>query len=812
MRLHVAALSVLVYALSLTQAFGLTQRALLIGINTYQPQGTQAVHPAGCGDGRCSLDRFEDLHGAVNDAQAMADLLTSPKFSFPPRQVVLLTNPAPPRPRPGVQLLPASETTRDGILEVMRKYLVDLPNPGDTVVFYIASHGSLRVNSKGNKLTLLVDGKYVPTDSTIVASDAWRGGYDIRDREMTRIFNAALDKGIRLTAILDSCHSGGLSRGIGSGYRARTLSYDSRDIAEAPDLLPNGETQPAPAARKDNPALIFAAAQQDQSAYEASDTGSEPHGAFTAALIQALEVLPATASASVVNRRVRAVLGGSSIPVQEPDLDAGAMRSRQPLFGDAVAASTMTHAAALMTGEDGNVWLDIGLVSGIGAGSEFASIAPTGSQPPVTLRIVGLKGIARSTAEVVSPPGATVANGEIFVMTKWVPADAAPLLVWHWPTNLSLTQIDDAVVQVHVSGVVVVDDPAEAPWTHELSWDGTQWQLQQAGVSPPIFLGPRLTGSALRQYLPTGSKLWVNLPPPSELRSKLQVEERNSAIQNSPEMAGAQYVLAGALRGNQPAYSWLHKSDLEASPHKAATADHTPGCSTISPYPVRSDWVELDGAKSLDGAVGTLNRYAARLAKVHGWLQMADSPAEASSADYYTLEMIPAEGGAPVVSGGVVHQRDRVKMALKSGEIPINEQRWVYIFDIDCQGRGALLYPLDHSENQFPNRADQGEEFILPHSGTVRIVPPFGLETYVLLSTAEPLSDPSALNFDGVAARGARVPESPLEKLLHDTSSGLRGSPGPMPTNWGVSYLTLRSLPLDAVSEESSGVKAQPHP
>jgi len=67
------------------------------------------------------------------------------------------------------------------------------------VVFYIASHGSLRVNSKGNKLTLLVDGKYVPTDSTIVASDAWRGGYDIRDREMTRIFNAALDKGIRLT-------------------------------------------------------------------------------------------------------------------------------------------------------------------------------------------------------------------------------------------------------------------------------------------------------------------------------------------------------------------------------------------------------------------------------------------------------------------------------------------------------------------------------------------------------------------------------------------------------------------------------------
>ena len=38
----------------------------------------------------------------------------------------------------------------------MQKYLVDVPQKGDTVVFYDASHGSLRVNSKGNKLTVLV--------------------------------------------------------------------------------------------------------------------------------------------------------------------------------------------------------------------------------------------------------------------------------------------------------------------------------------------------------------------------------------------------------------------------------------------------------------------------------------------------------------------------------------------------------------------------------------------------------------------------------------------------------------------------------
>src|SRR5580698_4607834 len=233
-----------------------TKRALLIGINTYEPAGTTAQHPAGCAYGRCELGSFDNLDGAVNDAQSMADLLTSPKFGFPADKVTLLTNPAPPQPRPGVAVLPATQTDRDGILAAMQKYLVDLPQKGDTVVFYDASHGSLRVNSKGTKMTVLLDGKYVHADSTLVPADAYKGGYDIRDREMARIFNAALDKGVHITAIFDSCHSGG----IGPRYRERTLAFDPRDIAEAPEVLSSGQPRPAPTERDDNPALVFSAA------------------------------------------------------------------------------------------------------------------------------------------------------------------------------------------------------------------------------------------------------------------------------------------------------------------------------------------------------------------------------------------------------------------------------------------------------------------------------------------------------------------------------------------------------------------------
>ena len=287
-----AVFSALICVLAGSLAAAQTERALLIGINTYQPEGTTAQHPAGCVYGRCELGTFQNLDGSVNDAQAMADLLTSPKFGFPAGNVVLLTNPVSSHPRPGVTVLPASGTTHDGILAAMQKYLVDVPRKGDTVVFYDASHGSLRVNSKGNKLTVLVDGNYVHADSTLVPSDAYKGGYDVRDREMTRIFNAALDKGVHLTVIFDSCHSGGISRGIGPVYRERALAFDPRDIDEAPDTLPNGQPRPAPTERADNPALVLSAAQQDQTAKEmppASGAPNEPHGAFTAALLETLE-------------------------------------------------------------------------------------------------------------------------------------------------------------------------------------------------------------------------------------------------------------------------------------------------------------------------------------------------------------------------------------------------------------------------------------------------------------------------------------------------------------------------------------------
>ncbi len=142
------------------------------------------------------------------------------------------------------------------------------------------------------------------------------------------------------------------------------------------------------------------------------------------------------------------MLEGGNVPDQEPDLDAMASRREQPLFGGVAAKSDKVRAAALGTNDDGSVSLDIGRASGLGVGTEFTATMPDSAGQTVQLRISSMDGLARSSAEIVSPAGAKVAPGDLFELSKWIPADNPPLLVWLWPSNLSQNQVDAAAAQV----------------------------------------------------------------------------------------------------------------------------------------------------------------------------------------------------------------------------------------------------------------------------------------------------------------------------------------------------------------------------
>jgi hypothetical protein len=773
---------------------GQTKRALLIGIDEYAPAAKLNPPPGGTKKpkglesetSRWELPVWDPLEGAVNDVQAMKRLLTSAKFGFSKLE-------------PYTKVLTNQQATRRAILDAMQKYLVDQPAKGDIVVFYYAGHGSQRFNSQSTKPRHL--------DETIVPSNANSGEFDVRDKEIARIFNKALDKGVKLTAIFDSCHSGSIARGIplGSSGAVRYLGYDPRDANDAED------EQDRPEDRKDNAALVFTATQHDQFARE-WDFNGEHHGAFTIALIQALEALPANTPASDVYKRVKVVMQGMNLADQQAALAGAASRPKNSLFG-ASAGSNRLRVAVGQEGtlDSGRIVLDAGKISGIGLGSELVKVAESQVRTEARIRVVELDGINKSVAERIGPNTAKIEAGDLFELDKWVPAEENRLQVWMPPATLSREALQDFAAEMsdlrNSQKVKWVEDPAAIAPTHSISWNGTEWMLQGIGTASQS-LGTKPT---LRQVLdgigPSASstRLFVNLPPSKDLAGGIKLGEASNAavdVLHRPQLAT--YLLAGRLHGSGIEYAWVLREVIEQG---KTASDSKSVCAGDTSFPLRTDWIPDVTTANSDTTGRGLTDLAARLAKIKLWLDLRVPPAGDDSNFPYQLALKRrGTAEANYVEGGTVKPGETYDLVLHlSGEPPKRvERQWVYVLGIDCAGRGTLLYPGASEGNQLPEKDAVPTEISLTagRSG-IKIVPPFGLDTYVLLTTTEQLPDPTMLDFDPVLTRGARtnqMPPSPLASLLDSASAGTRGMQRPVPSSWAIHYLQISSLSQDSTS------------
>src|SRR5882672_9306775 len=102
-----------------------TKRALLIGIDTYEAKGKAIGKPAGVAQrndaadaSRWDLLEWGNLDGSLNDVESVHELLASPKFGFAENNI---------------HIVEEEKATREGILQAMKKYLLDEPSRGDTV-------------------------------------------------------------------------------------------------------------------------------------------------------------------------------------------------------------------------------------------------------------------------------------------------------------------------------------------------------------------------------------------------------------------------------------------------------------------------------------------------------------------------------------------------------------------------------------------------------------------------------------------------------------------------------------------------------
>lgn len=160
--------------------------ALLVGVNSYPPG-------------------IPSLKGCLADVEMQYELLVH-RFGFNPKDIVVITDEADLKP------------TRQNILDQFQTHLIDQAKPGDVVVFHFSGHGSriidpypipeLIINGEVVPNTNKLNGTLVPRDRNTERSDVVQ---DIMGRSLFLLMYAL--KTNNVTAILDSCHSGGGTRG-----------------------------------------------------------------------------------------------------------------------------------------------------------------------------------------------------------------------------------------------------------------------------------------------------------------------------------------------------------------------------------------------------------------------------------------------------------------------------------------------------------------------------------------------------------------------------------------------------------------------
>lgn len=765
----------LLACLPLSAASAAQKYALLIGIEHYPSAPAKPPVPQNSpyaplvGPSRFDGPVWETLDGPLNDVRAMYELLTSAKFGFPPQNV---------------HILPEQQATRAGILAAMQKWLVEIPHPGDFVVFYYAGHGSQQINS-------LDDQKPFHLEETVVPIDANTDYYDVRDKEMARIFNAAVDKRIRLTAIYDSCHSGGIARGIRvhPAVKLRMLPYNPVDVKAPVDHAPPPVTRPGGA-------LVLSATQPDQAASEWLAPGQPAHGAFTLALTRALRMLPADTSAQEVFSQVSIVLDSLGLEVpQQPAFDGPAERKNQPLLASGGARNQQFLIVESVAREAHTVTLNGGLYNSIGPGTELDSNA----EPPVHLRV--RKNLAADSvlAEPVPPAAAAgIHTSDVFHITRLVVPPAETLRVWlpsSLPSDVSREAVKQAVQNLYRAAIAdPIDDPVCQLSTHELFWNGQSWILHSlAGQhrnqrAKDMDLGPAPTQAQLRAAIstfPEKPKLFLNLPPTPALYNALRkLQPETGAVTITDQASDALYLLAGRATSTNEEFAWFRPTaEMLPLAHPEIAASHGSPCSEESSFPPRTDWQPQPQTATV------LLNDAARLARLKIWLDFPLPPAGSLATFPYKLVLTDEKTGRSTTTGMDAPNRGHiydVKLAADRPVLPNAPRRWVYLMSINCQGESVLLF--GDNDNQLPRLSPSGDQFPpeIP-LGSLHLEPPYGLDNLVLIVTSRPVLDLSVFSISPVT-REATEPD-PLADLY--STSHVRS----LKNDYAVQYIRLRTAP-----------------
>ena len=123
--------------------------------------------------------------------------------------------------------------------------------------------------------------------------------------------------------------------------------------------------------------------------------------------------------------------------------------------------------------------------------------------------------------------------------------------------------------------------------------------------------------------------------------------------------------------------------------------------------------------------------------------------------------------------------------------------QYVYVFGLQCDGAGALLYPSTNLGGGAPLPLLIEDEHGKRYPQTIKlanlqVAPPLGMDTIVLLVTPERISDLGAFNYEGVVTSGSRGVGGELEDLVRGMGGQSRGL-GAISATWSIQRLSIKS-------------------
>jgi len=731
MRVARAVVALLTFASALAGNAG-TRRALLIGIDDYS--ATHLVRPANAVPP--PRDRvWPQLQGAVNDVETLKAILLKP-YRFTPDDVAVLEN---------------QNATRAAVFDALEKLTAKITRD-DVVLFYYAGHGSQVRNTLSEENDKL--------DESVLPADSRLGAPDIRDKELRRVFNRMLDRGARLTAIFDTCHSGSAGRNaLLIASQVRGVAPDLRDVRDG------SKDGPWPEHRG---ALILSATDDEGTAAEIVGGDHQHHGAFSWSWFCAISEDPGEAAADAF-ARARARLR-VEMPTQDPVI-AGTDDARlAPFLGSRADRRNGKTAVAVSSVEsDGTVIIDGGWANGIGVGSQLEN----GGQ---RLEVVALDGITRCHARVVKGRSADLHAGTLLHVAGWVAPVERPMQVFIARTSAT-TETLAASARAMIEEAARrklrwIADPTETAPDFVVRRRDSLWEVVAADGRP------RLISTApadLLGNLPAGASLFVQLPADDELIRDIAIHSgsESDGIVLASKPQDADYVLAGRYVRDHLEYAWLR-------------ALGTSGRTRRTGLPARTDWRPRSAVVLRDAA--------RRLRRVHAWLLLGTPPGMTWP---YELGLRHVRDKAEVTDGTLIGgEQYQFFLRARRNVSATLPRRHVYVFSVDSFGRGVLLYPVgtDSVENRFPLPAHADATIELGPASMFRSIPPYGTDTYFMLTSDQNLSQPAAIfNFDGSRdVRGTTV----LEQLLTQVGEPARGSaPVATPATWSIDRVVFESMP-----------------